>query len=132
MRVGLSREQSVDNSEARRVRRGGSRLLESALRAPIAGATVRASRRRDESGELRHALRLRANRRVPNRCLDRTSLARKLFCPRTKSHPQDNGGIRCELFRRTRWLRAAISVSSCENDREAEIVKSLEWWCYQT
>ncbi len=65
MRVGLSREESVGNSEARRVRRGGSRFLESALRAPVAGATVRASRRRDESGELRHAIRLRANRRIP-------------------------------------------------------------------
>src|SRR5205807_3953196 len=83
MRVGLSREEPVGNSEVRRSRGGESRFLERAVRAPSAGATVRASRRRDESGELRHALRLRANRRVPNRCLDRTSLARKLFCRRT-------------------------------------------------
>ena len=39
---------------------------------------------------------------------------------------QGNGGIRCELFRRARWLRAAISLSSCENDREAEIANSLD------
>src|SRR2546430_8075741 len=52
MRVGLSREESVGNSEARRVRRGGSRLLESALRAEIARATVPASRRRHGIAEL--------------------------------------------------------------------------------
>jgi hypothetical protein len=57
--------------------------------------------------------------------LDRTSPARKIFCQETQSDRTDAGGFRCKLFRRTWWLRAAISVSSRENDGEAKIAKSL-------
>src|SRR2546430_16933469 len=46
MRVGLSREESVGNSEARRVRRGGFRLLASDLRARFRRARVAASEAR--------------------------------------------------------------------------------------
>src|SRR2546430_17743560 len=63
MRVGLSREESVGNSEARRVRRGGSRLFERGLPAPNSGATVGSFPRRDGSGKMRYANCPRANSR---------------------------------------------------------------------
>src|SRR5438552_10164041 len=76
------------------------------------------ARRRREGGELRHAFCLRANQSVPNRRLDRTSLAREIFSEETKSDQREPGGIRCQLFRHARRLCAAVSISPCEDDGE--------------
>src|SRR5258708_6335497 len=56
----------------------------------------------------------------------RVGLSREESVGNSKARRVRRGGIRFELLRRTRWLRAAISVSSCENDREAEIANSLD------
>src|SRR5207247_2762129 len=92
MRTGLSCEKSVGNGYVRCLRGSALGVVERLAGRQTPRTTLPSARRRSESSELRYALRLRANQSVPNRRLDRTSLAREIFSDETKSDQREPGG----------------------------------------
>ena len=89
--------------------------LEARARAGTRGGARRAlprAGRRREGRELRAAFRLRAPRRVPDRCLDRARAARAFFQRAAARDDRAPAGVFARILRPVRRLRAAVSVSS--------------------
>src|SRR5438552_15910079 len=81
---------------------------------------MRAARRRREGCYLCDALCLRATARVPDRRLDRAGFARKVFSAGAKIERRPAPGVHRGILWGPWRLRTAVSLSSCEENREAK------------
>src|SRR5438552_18883722 len=77
---------------------------------------VRAARCGSEDCKLRDALCIRAAPRIPDRCVDGARFETAIFSAGSKIERVAAAWVFRNILWRTRWLRAAIFVSSCAGD----------------